>query len=105
MTSLLDALGSFIEKADECMVMFDHDEDQIVAGFTDGLENTSRRCAGAKWTSGYWAQNDFGSRPCSPSLLADGGFAAIRKEVRNSASLSTSELTGPFANQRCRPSR
>ena len=45
MTPLLDALGSLIEKADERLATLDHDEDQIVAVFTDGLENASR-----KWT-------------------------------------------------------
>ena len=44
MTPLLDALGSLIEAADA----HGHDEDQIVAVFTDGLENASRHWTRAK---------------------------------------------------------
>ena len=40
-TPLLDALGSLVEK--ERRAGLGHDEDQIVAVFTDGLENASRR--------------------------------------------------------------
>ncbi len=43
MTPLLDALGSLIEAADARLEWLGHDEDQIVAVFTDGLENASRR--------------------------------------------------------------
>ena len=43
MTPLLDALGSLIEAADARLKRLDHDEDQVVAVFTDGLENASRR--------------------------------------------------------------
>lgn len=42
-TPLLDALGSLIEAADDRLGRLDYDEDQIVAVFTDGLENASRR--------------------------------------------------------------
>ena len=42
-TPLLDALGTLIEKADARLAAIRHEEDQIVAVFTDGLENASRR--------------------------------------------------------------
>ena len=42
-TPLLDALGSLVEAADARLAGLGHDEDQIVAVFTDGLENASRR--------------------------------------------------------------
>ena len=41
-TPLLDALGSLIEAADVRLDCLGHEEDQIVAVFTDGLENASR---------------------------------------------------------------
>ena len=43
MTPLLDALGTLIEVAGTRLARLGHDEDQIVAVFTDGLENASRR--------------------------------------------------------------
>ena len=43
MTPLLDALGTLIEKADARLESIGGEEDQIVAVFTDGLENASRR--------------------------------------------------------------
>lgn len=42
-TPLLDALGTLIEKADARLESIGGEEDQIVAVFTDGLENASRR--------------------------------------------------------------
>ena len=42
-TPLLDALGTLIEAAGTRLERLGHDEDQIVAVFTDGLENASRR--------------------------------------------------------------
>ena len=42
-TPLLDALGALIEKADTRLESIGGEEDQIVAVFTDGLENASRR--------------------------------------------------------------
>lgn len=43
MTPLLDALGTLIEKADARLESIGAEEDQIVAVFTDGLENASHR--------------------------------------------------------------
>ena len=43
MTPLLDALGTLIEKADARLEGIEDAEDQIVAVFTDGLENASRQ--------------------------------------------------------------
>ena len=42
-TPLLDALGRLVERADARLRGVDGEEDQIVAVFTDGLENASRR--------------------------------------------------------------
>ena len=47
-TPLLDALGTLIETADARMAGIEHAEDQIVAVFTDGLENASREWTRAK---------------------------------------------------------
>ena len=41
-TPLLDALGTLVEAADDRLAGLDHEEDQIVTVFTDGLENASR---------------------------------------------------------------
>lgn len=47
-TPLLDALGRLIENADARLAGIDHEEDQIVAVFTDGLENASQHWTRAK---------------------------------------------------------
>ena len=48
LTPLLDALGMLIEKANARLARLGHNKDQIVAVFTDGLENASRRCSRAR---------------------------------------------------------
>ena len=47
-TPLLDALGTLIEKASARLEEIEGEEDQIVAVFTDGLENASRHWTRAK---------------------------------------------------------
>ena len=47
-TPLLDALGRVIAKADARLAEIQHDEDQVVAVFTDGLENASRQWTRAR---------------------------------------------------------
>ena len=47
-TPLLDALGRLIENADARLGGLDREEDQVVAVFTDGLENASRNWTRAK---------------------------------------------------------
>ena len=69
LTPLLDALGMLIGQADARLSRLGHDEDQIVAVFTDGLENASRRwsrarlfdriraCRNAGWTFVFMGAN------------------------------------------------
>ena len=62
---------SVIEKADACETPGEigHDEDQIVAVFTDGLENASRRWSRSEAFNVITAARRTGDPPCS---LQDG---------------------------------